>query len=214
MSDILKLTLLLAVVCALNGLALGLVYHVAQPAIEKASATTLDESLKLVLPAAARFSGRKECQIAGGRTLIYREGYDPAGGTVGYALSAARQGYQSVLKVLVGIDPRGVIQGVRVLAQAETPGLGARVDEIEVHRTLWGALASLVRGGQESAGDARPWFQEQYRGLSVSDLTLRRAADGGKGVHAITGATVTSRALTDAVRESLQGFLESVRGKA
>jgi electron transport complex protein RnfG len=210
MGDIAKLCAILGAVCLLNGLALGYVYEATRPAIEKAAAATLTASLRMVVPGAEGFSERKTASVGGGEPLDYYEGHDAGGGVVGYALAAEKQGYQSPLKVLVGIDPNGVVQGIRVLSQAETPGLGARVDEVEARGTLWGRLAALCRGAATPPGEAdEPWFQAQYRGLGPAELKLLRPAEQGRGIHAVTGATITSRACTDAVREAVERFLAS-----
>lgn len=209
MGDIAKLCVILTVVCVLNGLALGYVYDATRAAIDRTATERLSSSLTLVVPGAERFSEKKQASLAGGRSLEYYEGFDAEGKAVGYALSAERQGYQSLLKVLVGIDGAGVIRGMRVLEQNETPGLGARVDEVKARGTLWGRLAALFSAGPAALGEApeEPWFQAQYRGLAPGELKLLAPADKGRGIHAVTGATVTSRALTDAVRESVELFL-------
>lgn len=214
MGDIVKLCAILTVVCLLNGLALGYVYDTTRAAIEKSAAATLAASLKRVVPGAESFSGKKTASLPDGGSVEYYEGYAPGGAVAGYALSAQKQGYQSLLKVLVGIDAAGTIRGVKVLEQAETPGLGARVDEVAARGTLWGRIAGLFgRTRAADEGPAEPWFQEQYKGLAPGELKLLRAGQSGGGVHAVTGATVTSRALTDAVRESIEGFLASRKGK-
>jgi len=207
MRDIIKLTILLMVVCLLNGLALGLVYECTKGSIDRAAAKTLTESLKIVIPQADRFSEMKECPVPDGKPISYYDAYAKGGEVIGYAILGERQGYQSVLKVLVGIDPNGVIQGIKVLQQAETPGLGARVDEVQTKETLWTRMADLFKKHNEVAENQQPWFQEQYRGLSANELVLLKAAQKGKGIHAITGATITSRALTQAVQDSIEAFL-------
>jgi electron transport complex protein RnfG len=166
--------------------------------------------LKLVVPLAEKFSEKKKAALADGRSLDYYEGYGTGGEVAGYALAAERQGYQSLLKVLVGIDPAGTIQGIKVVEQTETPGLGARVDEVEARGTLWGRIAGVFRGEKaKEEQPAQPWFQAQYKGLTPAELKLLRPGQDGKGIHALTGATITSRACTDAVRDSIGLFLAS-----
>jgi electron transport complex protein RnfG len=63
------------------------------------------------------------------------------------------------------------------LSQQETPGLGARIVE--------------VRPGGE-----KPWFTSQFEGKSGDELRLKK--DGG-GIDAITGATISSRAVAGGV---------------
>jgi electron transport complex protein RnfG len=210
MRDIVKLTILLAVICLLNGLALGLVYEFTRGSIERAAAKTLTESLTVVVPQADRFSERKERPLPDGGKTAYYDAYAKNGEVIGYAVLGERQGYQSIIKVLVGIDHKGIIQGIKVLQQAETPGLGARIDEVQTKETIWTRLADLFKKHGPVVEDRQPWFQEQYRGLSANELVLLKATQKGKGIHAITGATITSRALTQAVRDSIEAFLAGI----
>lgn len=96
-------------------------------------------------------------------------------------------GYVGSIRLLVGIRADGTISGVRVLQHRETPGLG---DNIETARSDW------IR---------------MFEGRSIVDpppaawLTRR---DGGD-FDQISGATVTSRAVIGAVRDSLIYFAEN-----
>ena len=93
-------------------------------------------------------------------------------------------GYAGDIRLLIGIEYSGKITGVRVLAHRETPGLG---DLIEASKTSW---------------------LEQFPGTSLGapprdDWAVRR--DGG-AFDQITGATVTTRAVVRAVRQTLVYF--------
>jgi electron transport complex protein RnfG len=209
-----KLCIVLGVVCTLSGLALGLVYQVTERPIEEAARRALERSLGVVLPRAARFSAERVTPCAGGGEAVYYEGYASDGALVGYALMGGKQGYQSYIKVLVGIDPAGVIQGIDVLQQAETPGLGARIEEVAARETLWGRLHQVFAGEAPPSSPGRPWFGQQFDGRTIDRLTLIVPPRQGDGIHALTGATITSRALTDAVEESIERFLSTRRGGA
>lgn len=99
----------------------------------------------------------------------------------------APDGYVGSIRLLVGIRADGTISGVRALEHRETPGLG---DNIETARSDWIRL---------------------FDGRSIEDpapaawLTRR---DGGD-FDQISGATVTSRAVIVAVRDSLIYFAEN-----
>ncbi|MDD5556807.1 MAG: FMN-binding protein [bacterium] len=210
MRETLRLGALLAAVCAASGLALGFVQRATQPRIEQAAARELAESLAVVLPGAAGFSGARERPLPGGGSVTFYDGYGADGRIAGYALPAERQGYQSPIRVLVGIATDGTVTGVRVLSQAETPGLGARIEETEAGESLWARIGLLFGGrGGGDAPSPRPWFLEQYAGLRADEIVLRGPAESGKGIHAVTGATITSRALTDAVRDAVGEFMRA-----
>ncbi|MGQ7249935.1 RnfABCDGE type electron transport complex subunit G [Halomonas sp. V046] len=89
--------------------------------------------------------------------------------------ASSDDGYSGHIALLVGITAESTITAVRVTEHRETPGLG---DIIETRKSDW------IR---------------QFDGLSLHDLAL--APDGA--IDAITGATITSRAVTHAVRDAL-----------
>jgi Na+-translocating ferredoxin:NAD+ oxidoreductase subunit G len=97
----------------------------------------------------------------------------------GYAFTASGSGYSGAINMLVGINPDHNIKDISILSQTETPGLGSRITEKE--------------------------FTEQFAGLAPDDIVLSR--DGGS-IDAITGATISSRAVTDAVREEMSRVIE------
>jgi len=98
--------------------------------------------------------------------------------------TTAPDGYNGQIKLLVGITTYGTVSGVRVVNHRETPGLG---DGIEHRRS--------------------PWI-EQYNGRALGNPTVNKWAvqkDDGF-VDALTGATITSRAVTAAVKRALLYF--------
>ncbi len=105
------------------------------------------------------------------------------GKLVGFVAKGAAKGYGGEVKVLVGVDNSFRVTGVRVLEHKETPGLGSKATE--------------------------PSFLRQFEKLKVDDLKLRK--DGGK-IDAITGATITSRAVTEATKEAVEAVSRAVGG--
>lgn len=96
----------------------------------------------------------------------------------------ARQGYAGPIQLLVAIGTDGRILGVRTLAHRETPGVGDRIDPA---RTDW---LGRFRGRSLAATPVERW-------------AVRR--DGGE-FDQLTGATVTSRAVVNAVRDAVLLF--------
>jgi len=97
----------------------------------------------------------------------------------------AEDGYVGPIRLLVGIDARGNIIRVRSIEHRETPGLG---DKIELGKSDW-----------------ITHFDGAGRGTEAS-WTLRQ--NGGELDH-ISGATITSRAVIEAVRSALEYYLEN-----
>ena len=93
-------------------------------------------------------------------------------------------GYGGVIRLVIAVRPDGRVIGVRVLSHHETPGVG---DGIETGKSGW-----IAKFAGRSLGDPPP-----------SRWALRR--DGGD-YDQLTGATVTSRAVTVAVRDALDWY--------
>jgi len=106
-------------------------------------------------------------------------------GTVFTAIS--EKGYGGPIKVIVGVDPTGEkITGVRIAEHTETPGLGANIVQVRT-------------------GEDEPWFLKQFGGLTVDRIALKPQG----AIDAITAATISSTAVTDAVREGFEEFVKA-----
>ena len=100
---------------------------------------------------------------------------------------SARDGYAGPIRLLVGVDMDGRLTGIHVLDHRETPGLG---DLVETSKSDWA---------------------RQFQGRSIGDpvaagWAIRR--DGGT-FDQLTGASVTPRAIVNAVHETLEYFAEN-----
>ncbi|UCG10598.1 MAG: RnfABCDGE type electron transport complex subunit G [Dehalococcoidia bacterium] len=92
---------------------------------------------------------------------------------IGYAFLGVGVGYGGNIDIVVGLENKTTLRGIAVIAHAETPGLGDKI--------------------------LLPDFTDKFVGLDISEVNLTR--DGGK-VDAITGATISSRAVVDGVRNA------------
>ena len=99
-------------------------------------------------------------------------------GEAGYAVKVAPVGFDSAITMMVGVDTEGNVLGISVIDQSETAGRGA------------------VCAASTTAGEA---FRGQFVGMS-GEVTVSK--DGGL-VDAITGATITSRAVCKGVSAAL-----------
>lgn len=94
-------------------------------------------------------------------------------------------GYSGDINFLVGVNMDGVIQGIEILTHAETPGLGAKIETED--------------------------FRDQFRSCSVDSPQIWEVAKDGGVFEQITGATISSRAVTRATLEGLKFFRDNVR---
>ena len=98
----------------------------------------------------------------------------------GFAVrSYTSKGYSGEFWIMVGFTPEGKINGITVLQQKETPGLGTKMTE-------------------------KP-FKSQFEGLDPSNADIRVSKDGGQ-IDAITAATISSRAYCGATRRAYKAF--------
>lgn len=118
-----------------------------------------------------------------GTAIIYRV-YAGEKPVAALFVVSARNGYAGPIRLLIGIAMDGTVTGVRVLEHRETPGLG---DRIEITKSDWVL---------------------QFDGHSLQDPEPARWALKGDGgdFDQLTGASVTPRAIVNAIRQTLTYF--------
>jgi len=104
---------------------------------------------------------------------------------LGYVIRAKAKGYGGQINMLVGFDLNGEIKGIKILTHSETPGLGAKINEIRY-------------------GENKPWFLKQFEGKSAVSLEM-------KDIQAITAATISSKAVLEGVKKSVMDFLKKIK---
>jgi Na+-translocating ferredoxin:NAD+ oxidoreductase subunit G len=138
----------------------------------------------------AKIAGQRDAEILKQLNIIFPEMTDfkyldqyyeiYAGNDIaGFAFTVTGKGYGGDINMLAGIDSNYNVKALTILSNTETPGLGTRIEENA--------------------------FTDQFKGLGMQDINLTK--DGGK-IDAITGATISSKAVTDALR----GQLEEITG--
>ena len=182
-----RATLLLLLIALLGAGLLALLQYFAAPRIEQQRQAAAERALLDLLPAGS-YDNRPLQQpiaLAAGGLLgngRAEQGYQASlnGQPSAVLLPVSARGYEGPIQLLVAITPDGRLLASKVLQQQETPGLA---DLLAPERVSW--LRSL--DGKSLAAD---W--------SLS-------ADGGR-IDQIAGATVTSRAVTDALQRALRFF--------
>jgi electron transport complex protein RnfG len=102
------------------------------------------------------------------------------GERIGSVILTAAQGYSGNISIVLGLDADGSLTGVKILTQSETPGLGAKI----VERA----------------------FLDQFRGKTAESIVLKKDDPSVGGIDAISAATISSRAVTNTVRSTLDSF--------
>lgn len=165
----------------INNLTAGKIKEQQQKAIASA--------LETVLPKADSFSAEIK-----GSAINYYKAFDNAKNIVGYAFITSAKGYGGDIVVMTGTDTSYVVTGVSIVRHAETPGLGSKINEVSSANTIVGMLR-----GKKAIGESKiPWFCQRFIGLKQSGLFV-----GSDGIEAITGATISSKAVTEAVKDGI-----------
>lgn len=200
MTNILRLSIILAIVTAIAAYVLAEIYSITKPQIELQKRAKTRAALALVLPEAKVIVPvEKQVPVKDSKgnvlykrtDVLYYIGYGDPDTTqiVGYAFKAYGKGYSSVIETMVGIKPDGSIGKIKIISQKETPGLGARCEE-------------------SPPFDGKSWSTEQFVGKTIDQLKVDK--DGGN-IVSITGATITSRAITNSIREKMQELLPELK---
>ena len=190
-------TLALALLVAVA--ALGAVERLTAERREAARAARLAEALAAALPGASFGADPAPAPAAaaaapgaGAPRALWRGRRD--GRVVGAVLDViAPDGYGGPIELLVGVGTDGRIGAVRVVAHRETPGLG---DRIERARSDW---IARFDGRSLDADAPRAW-----RVVRAGARAVAADTSGTAEFDALSGATVTSRAVVDAVHGALR----------
>ncbi len=184
MKDLIKMAVVLTFISALAGFLLAVTYRVTKEPIAAAKQAEKLEALKKVLPEYDNDPATTVCVVeeAGRSWTFYvarRQGV-----FVGAAFeSASGQGYSGTIRILAGVRQDNQVQGIEILEQAETPGLGAKIAETN--------------------------FTYQFRGRPLAGTRWAVDKDGGD-IDAITGATISPRAVAAALKDGIAVYTQHV----
>lgn len=187
-----KDALILFAITLVAGACLGGAYEITKGPIEAAELATKEEAFRTVLADADSFklddySGALEKvngDVAGlgfGNITVDEcaTGVDASGSPMGYVVTATSgDGYGGNITVSVGVTTGGEVKGIEFLSIGETAGLGMNADT--------------------------PEWKGQFAGKTVESFTVTKSgASADNEIDAISGATITSNAVTGAVNTVL-----------
>ncbi len=191
--DYIRFPFVLVIVAGVSAAVLAGLYTVTLPAKERIQAEITTAARSVVMPQAATFEP-KEAEVDGKR-FSYSIAKSDAGELLGYIANGEADGYSSRIRVMVGTTPELEIGAIKVLYQKETPGLGDKVEEVLSKKTWW----TVITGTSPDESKVRPWFQVQFDGQKPP---IKLKSHGG-AIDAITGATISSKAVCAAVNQAV-----------
>ena len=195
-NKIIKDALALTLITLVAGVALGGVYEITKDPIARQEAQAKAEAYEQVFTDAAAFEGIEmdDTLIQTIRDQLDQEGYkaqsieevmraeDQSGETLGYAFTVVTsEGYGGDIQFSMGVQNDGTLNGISILSIGETAGLGMNADT--------------------------PAFKDQFVGKQVEKLQYtKNGATQDDEINAISGATVTTNAMTNGVNAGLCAF--------
>lgn len=167
-----KLTAILLGICAVVALLLGVVNSVTEPIITQMKQEKTNQAMAQVLKADSY--NPVETKVEG--VVAIHEAVS-GGQKAGYVVEVAPNGFGGAINMVVGVDANGVVTGIAITKQAETPNVGTKVT------------------GDQSVLD-------RFIGMSHAngDITVNA---GANRFDAVSGATVSSKAVTAGVNAAL-----------
>ena len=195
-NKIIKDALALTLITLVAGVTLGGVYEITKDPIAKQEAQAKAEAYEQVFTDAAAFEEVEmdDTLIQTIRDQLDQEGYkaqsieevmraeDQSGETLGYAFAVVTsEGYGGDIRFSMGVQNDGTLNGISILSIGETAGLGMNADT--------------------------PAFKDQFVGKQVEKLQYtKNGATQDDEINAISGATVTTNAMTNGVNAGLCAF--------
>lgn len=182
---IIKNAIILTLITLIAGLGLGFVYEITKDPIAQAQEKAKKEAWQAVFTDvdANSFEAQsvdekiaaKAIKSVGAKATVDEV---CKAGDKGYVITTTdKEGYGGDIKITVGITSDGTVNGISILSISETAGLGMKAKE--------------------------PKFYDQYKDKKTEKFVVAKDGGDGEPIDAISGATITSRAVTGAVNVAL-----------
>ncbi len=182
--EILKITLNLVIFYLVGGLILAVVYAKTSPIMYRNAVIEKEQALKKLMPEADGIEKLGDWSVHEKHGEYYAA--IKGGAVIGYLVQSYGKGYSSYINTLIAVDKDFRVLKINILGHAETPGLG---DEIETDG-----------------------FKNRFAGKDAGHLKVLKT-ETTEYVQAISGATISSRAVAeDAVKSGVE-FLKKTLQK-
>lgn len=190
MNNALKMFLALTSITLISGGLLSALDSYTAERIAENSQRALKDAIADVLP---DYDNYEEIRLSSGTVFIGRSDNKPE--PVGLAFRVIGSGFQGKIVMMVGVTPDfKQLTGIKVLEQVETPGLGTKIVEDPSQKTN------------------QFWFSDQFKGLELQPeiaLVKNRKPTRDNEIQAITGATISSRAVVRILNDQIQAFKQA-----
>lgn len=166
---------------------LGVVYYITEEPIQEQLERELLISKQILLPIATTFETVEIINNNESTVTMVERGLDSSGSKVGYVVTVTPKGYGGEILTMVGFDASICITSYRILQSNETPGLG----DIAAKRE----------------------FTSRFEGKSDFPIHIEKLPAKETDVLAITGATITSKAIAQGINHAAEIIMDIEGGK-
>jgi electron transport complex protein RnfG len=209
--DLIRIVVALTAVTFAAGFAIALTHSKTAERIAIQQQKAEQDALLSVFPEGVEIAEKKAAPPLPSRYWEATKG----GACIGYAFQGSSKGFEKDIKIVVAVNTVGTILGMNVLSQSETPGLGSRVQEIASTKYIWNAFSKKK---EESCA----WFAAQFSGLNAMkgisindkfaewhalDSNARKKLQEENAITAITGATISTKAVIKAAAGNIPKYL-------
>ncbi len=181
----------------------GKVIEIKAEASELTEEATRDKVVSAALPKGYKATYAETIYVA-----------DQGGKRLGYVLSGVTQGFKTFVDFMVSLSPEYAIKGVAVTKSEEDPGLGDGITHDYFKNQFIGKTAEMLKTlkviKQPLPADylmALEPAKAKKAGLSKEQILEIRKKHLKDDIYALTGATISSRGLTNGVKNTVRKFV-------
>ena len=194
MKDNIRAVITLAVITLVSGVLLGFIFELTKEPIAAEEARARQAACKSVFESAESFEHYDGFDEVAAKAALSEAGYeqesiddallalDPSGNRLGYVINViTMEGYGGEIDISMGVTNDGTLNGIEILSIGETAGLGMKANT--------------------------PEFKSQFSNRKVTQFTYTKSgASNDYEIDALSGATITTNAMVNAVNAGLCWF--------
>jgi electron transport complex protein RnfG len=158
-----------------------------------------------------------QASLPEGQKASYAETFyvaDQGEDRLGYVLPGITQGFKTFVKLMVSLDPDFTVTGIAITESEEDPGLGAEIEQEYFRNQFKGKTLDMLKGLEVIK---KPLPDEYLKALEpekakalgweeakIEEIRKKHVKDD---IYALTGATISSRAVTKGVKDTVRKFV-------
>jgi electron transport complex protein RnfG len=216
--DIIKMTVVLTITGIAAAFLIAFTHSKTEAKIIQQQIQTKTSTFQAILPQGATLSELKG-EKAGQPSQYWMSVKNT---DTSYVFKLSSSGYLGNISYFACLNTFGIIEGITILEQNETPGLGSRIQEVISNNYIW-------NGFSHKKDKMSPWFTEQFKGISILNSIAieknlgewHKLNDGDRAklleknaVTAITGATISTSAVAHGIESQANAYLQAIKGNS